>query len=114
MGDEVCGVVLDILNFGVMPAALNLTFIALISKVKIPSCVTEFRPISLCNVLYKLISKVLVNRLKKVLPYIISPTQRAFISGCLISENILAAYETLHTMHTGLRGKKGLCRLNSI
>jgi hypothetical protein len=114
MGDEVCGVILNILNSGVMPAALNQTFIALIPKVKIPLCVTEFRPISLCNVLYNLISKVLTNRLKKVLPFIISPNQSAFIPGRLISDNILAAYETLHTMHTGLWGGKGYIWLNSI
>jgi hypothetical protein len=74
---------------------------------KNPMCVMEFRPISLCNVFYKLISKVLVNRLKKVLPTIIAPTQSGFIQGCLILDNILAAYETLHTMHTGMWGKKG-------
>jgi hypothetical protein len=47
MGDEVCDVVLDILKTGVMPATLNLTYIALIPKVE-TSCVIEFRPISLC------------------------------------------------------------------
>jgi hypothetical protein len=107
MGDEVCLAVLNTLNSGILPHYLNMTHIALIPKVKNPSNVTEFRPISLCNVLYKLISKVLANRLKKILPHIISQTQSAFIPGRLISDNILAAYETLHTMHSRMKGKKG-------
>jgi hypothetical protein len=48
MGDEVCDVVLDILKTGVMPATLNLTYIALIPKVETSSGVIEFRPIILC------------------------------------------------------------------
>jgi hypothetical protein len=107
MGEEICCVVLDILNSGVMPTFFNKTFVALIPKIKHPTCVTEFRPISLCNVLYKLISKVLANSLKKLLPTIIAPTQSTFIPGCLIMDNILAAYETLHTMNTSMKGKKG-------
>jgi hypothetical protein len=86
---------------------LNMTHVALIPKVKQPTSVTEFRPISLCNVIYKLIFKVLANRLKIFLPHIIAPTQSAFIPGRLISDNVLAAYETLHTMHTGMKGKNG-------
>ena len=106
MGEEVCSGILHILNSGQMPHALNLTHIALIPKTKSPESVADFHPISLCNVLYKLVSKVLANRLKKILPFIISPSQSAFIPGCLISDNVLAAYETLHTMQTGMRGKK--------
>jgi hypothetical protein len=106
MGKEVGRFIIDILNSGSMPPQLNMTHIALIPKVKSPTCVTEFRPISLCNVVYKLISKVLANRLKKVLPHIISPSQSAFIPGRLITDNILAAYETLHTMHSRMGGKK--------
>jgi hypothetical protein len=107
MREEVCQAILEILNYGVIPQDLNLTHITLIPKLKNPLHVTDFRPISLCNVLYKLISKVLANRLKKILPSIIAPTQSAFIPGRLISDNVLAAYETLHTMHTGMKGKKG-------
>jgi hypothetical protein len=107
VGPEVCKAVLFSLNNATISNDLNSTFIALIPKVKNPTFVTDFRPISLCNVIYKIISKVLANRLKIILPQIISPFQSAFIPGRLISDNILAAYETLHTMQTRLRGKKG-------
>jgi hypothetical protein len=106
VGGDICHAILETLNSGILPSFLNVTNIALIPKIKKPTCVTEFRPISLCNVTYKLISKVLANRLKKILPTIISPVQSAFIPRRLISDNVLVAYETLHTMHTRLKGKK--------
>ncbi|KAK7855155.1 hypothetical protein CFP56_029352, partial [Quercus suber] len=65
VGEDVTAVVLKALNTGVIPESLNSTFIALIPKIKHPKKVSDFRPISLCNVAYKLISKVVVNRLKK-------------------------------------------------
>jgi hypothetical protein len=74
IGDEVCLSIIEILNSEVMPYDLNKTNIVLIPKTKTPACVIEFRPISLYNVLYKVLSKVLANRLKRVLPAIISPT----------------------------------------
>nr|CAD1844696.1 unnamed protein product [Ananas comosus var. bracteatus] len=63
-----------------------------------PSRVADFRPISLCNVCYKIISKILVNRLKPLLPTLIGYEQAAFVAGRDISDNILAAQELAHTM----------------
>lgn len=72
VGSEVCQVVFDFLNTGVLDASVNSTYIALVPKIKYPSKLMDYQPISLCNVLYKLISKVLANRLKHILPTIIS------------------------------------------
>jgi ribonuclease HI len=107
IGTEVSNAVIHILSNGCLNEVLNSTYLALIPKIANPISVTEFRPISLCNVMYKLVSKTLANRLKTVLPEIISPNQSAFIPGRLISDNILAAYETLHTMHSRMWGKIG-------
>ena len=107
VGDNIVSTVLDYLNSSVMHPNINHTNIVLIPKVKNPEKMVDFRPISLCNVSYKIISKVLANRLKQVLPTIISPTQSAFVPGRLITDNILVAYETLHTMHGRKKVKKG-------
>jgi len=83
----------------------------LIPKVKNPEKIGDLRPISLCNVLYKLISKVLAYRLKKILPDIISPTQSAFVPGHLITDNVLLAYEFTHYLNTKRKGKEGVAAI---
>lgn len=108
IGDEVRKVVLDFLNNGIFYPSINATFIALIPKLSNASYVIECRPISLCNLLYKLIAKVLANRLKQVLPSLISLNQSAFVPGRLITDNVLVAYEALHTMATRMKGKNRL------
>ena len=90
--------VLSWLNSGTIPHLLNHTFITLILKKKNPSLVSDYRPISLCNVLYKIFAKVLANRLKIFLNSVINENQSAFAKGRLISNNILIAFETLHCM----------------
>ena len=79
IGLEVLDVVLLCLNSGTLLKSINHTFITFTPKANNPESVTEFRPISLCNVIYKILSKVIVNRLKPILNSIISKAQSAFI-----------------------------------
>lgn len=76
---------LHILNDGGSVRGLNSTNIALIPKVKRPVSAADFRPISLCNISYKIVAKILANRLKVVLNSIISESQSAFVPGRLIT-----------------------------
>jgi hypothetical protein len=108
---EVCRAVLDFLNNGCFDNSMNATYIVLVPKKKNPTCITKYWPISLCKVLYKLIAKVLANRLKQVLEKIISPTQSAFVPGRLISDNVLVAFKALHAMDAKLRGQQGYMAL---
>lgn len=72
ISSEVSNVVLKFLNEGVFDSNINFTYIALVPKVKNPTLTEDYKPISVCNVIYKLISKVLANRLKYLLPKFIS------------------------------------------
>ena len=99
VGSHVTVAVLSCLNSGHILKSSNFTHIVLIPKVKNPTRVSDYRPISLCNVIFKLISKVMVNRLKRILPKIISDNQSAFVPGRLITDNFLVAFEILHSMH---------------
>ena len=74
VGDDVITAMLDFLNSGLMLLEINYTHIVLIPKIKVPKKILDYRPISLYNVIYKIISKVLANRLKFILPYLISPS----------------------------------------
>jgi len=66
--DNVCEVALKFLQGGEILGGLNETFVTLIPKTSHPEMVSQFRPIGLCNVAYKLITKCIVNRLKQILP----------------------------------------------
>ena len=111
IGMDINEAVLSSLNSSSLLKSINHTFISLIPKVKNPERVTEFRPIILCNLIYKIISKVIANRLKPLLNSIISETQSAFIASRLITDNVLIAFELLHHMKTGCLGKKGFMAL---
>ncbi len=105
IGTDISIAVLDFLNFGRMLGSVNFTHIVLIPKVANPERITQFRPISLCNVLYKIASKVLVNKMKSMLPQVISDSQSAFVPGRMITDNVIIAFETLHYLKN-LRGGK--------
>lgn len=79
----------DLLSFvqnyfrtGTSSTDLNGTLIVLIPKIECPKKLSQFHPISLCSVLYKLVTKVIINRVKAFLPSIVMPTKSNFVSGC--------------------------------
>lgn len=94
-----------------MLSKINYTFVTLIPKQSNPREMSHFRPISLCNVIYKISSKVLTNRLKLVLPSLISHHQGAFVPGCMISDNTILATEIANFLFKFKRGKKGFMDL---
>lgn len=95
-GDSVHNIVLSVLNNSHDPTPLNHTHLALIPKVKNPMSPTGFRPISLCNVSLRLITKTIAYRLKSHLPAVIDPCQSAFVPGRLITGNALLAFEVFY------------------
>lgn len=111
IGEDTLTYVLDILNNNAPLEQINNTHIVLIPKKKVCETTKDYRPISLCNVLYKLVSKVISNRLKLVLPNVISEAQSAFVPGRLITDNILVAYELFHYLRKKKKGVKGFMAL---
>jgi exonuclease III len=111
VGDQVTAEVLNVLKGGDIPEGWNDTMVVLIPKTSNPVKLKDLRPISLCNVLYKVISKVISNRLKIILPDIISPNQSAFVPGRIISDNILLAYELTHYLQRRSTGAVGYAAL---
>ncbi|CAN0846299.1 Transposon TX1 uncharacterized 149 kDa protein [Linum grandiflorum] len=86
------------LERGELPDYIQETTIVLLPKCNNPEIMKDWRPISLCNVLYRLVAKVLANRLRKVMLRVVSEEQSAFVKGRSIIENIVIAFETLHNM----------------
>lgn len=98
LGNDLVHDVLGAVNTATIPSGWNDSTIVMIPKVENPNKEAQFCPVSLCNVVYKVISKMMSNRLKVILPEIISDHQSAFVPGRLIMDNILLAYECIHTL----------------
>ncbi|XP_019163599.1 PREDICTED: uncharacterized protein LOC109159940 [Ipomoea nil] len=96
IGKDVSDFVLNCLSEKSFPANLNDANIVLIPKKCSPVSVADLRPIALCNVLYKIMAKMIANRMKPLLEGMISVSQSAFLPGRLISDNILIASEVGH------------------
>ena len=107
VGHDVTTVVLYVLTSRHFLHKMNYTHIFLIPKKNDPRCVSDFRPISLANVVSRIVSKVLANRLKLILPNVISDSQSAFVPNRLIINNTTVAFEILHRIRNKRSGKKG-------
>ncbi|EOY02236.1 Uncharacterized protein TCM_011923 [Theobroma cacao] len=104
--------VLDFFNGTPMPQGVTSTTLVLLPK-KPNSCQwSDFRPISLCTVLNKIVTKTLANRLSKILPSIISENQSGFVNGRLISDNILLAQELVGKLDAKARGGNVVLKLD--
>ena len=89
-----------------LPPRINETHIWLIPKIPSPQRVSEYRPIDLCNVYYKIISKILSMRLQPILSSIVSENQSAFLPGRAISYNVLITHEVLHYLKSSDKEKR--------
>lgn len=85
--------------YGFMPRSVNATLLSLVPKTTEAEKLTDFRPIACCNVIYKVISKILATRLKATLPEAIELNQCAFVEGRLLLENVLLATELVNDYH---------------
>ncbi|OMO70912.1 reverse transcriptase [Corchorus capsularis] len=106
VGEDVISMSLAFLNEGKPLPDINDTNIVLIPKINSPEFVKDFRPISLCNVIFKIISKALTNRLKKILPMIIGENQSAFVPERMIFDNVMIAFEMIHFLRNKRHGRK--------
>ncbi|XP_071938995.1 uncharacterized protein [Coffea arabica] len=92
---------------GVILKAINHTVISLIPKVECPTVINQYRPISLCQVVYKALAKILVNRLKPYLSRCISKSQSAFVPGRQILDNVILSHELMHFLKNKRHGRMG-------
>ena len=107
VGGDVTEAVLSVLNLGHILTKMNFTHILLITKKKDPQSMSDYRPISLSNVVSRVVSKVLANRVKCILPYIFSDAQSAFVPDRLITDNTTLDYEMLHRLRNRRKGRVG-------
>lgn len=109
IGEDISRLVIQAFNTGYFNPSVSETLIDLIPKVECPKHFKDFRPISLCNTVYKLITKVLVNRLRPMLDNIIGPYQSSFLPGRGTCDNAIVLQEIIHSMHKSKKKKRGCC-----
>ncbi|XP_019183645.1 PREDICTED: uncharacterized protein LOC109178466 [Ipomoea nil] len=107
VGGDVSGFITNALNSCVFPEGLNDTNIVLIPKKEMPETVADLRSIALSNVIYRVMAKMIANRMKTLMGGLISESQSAFIPGRLITDNILVAAEVGHYLKRKQCGRVG-------
>jgi len=110
-GKDVTAVVLSFFMSGRLLKEINHTFVSLVPKSSAATSLTGFRPISCCNLLYKIITKVLANMLQHVIGELISPNQSAFLQGRHITDATLLAHELIRDFNSPI-GTKMCLKLN--
>ena len=103
VGELVKSEIKEVFRSQKVPQFLNQTIVALSPKQAGPETVSHYRPISLCNTIYKVISKIIVSRIRPLLPHLISPVQTAFLEGRRGTDNVIIAQELIYS----LRKRKG-------
>lgn len=88
----------DFFKMGKLLRRLNNNFIVLVPKVQDPKSLTDFKPISLSNTIYKVFSKILVNIIKPFLEILIGPPQKGFFLGRHIMDVLVSTHEVIHSM----------------
>ncbi|XP_021722572.1 uncharacterized protein LOC110690052 [Chenopodium quinoa] len=100
VGATVVTEVQSFFNNGYLLKEFNSSILVMIPKVEVPEVAAHFRPISLCNTVYKCIAKCMVNRMKGLLQNLISDSQHAFVPGRYMEDNILLSHELLYLINT--------------
>lgn len=113
IGWEVTNMCNQFLDSSTLQHPLNITNLVLIPKISNPQKMSDLRPIALCNVLYKILTKILATRLKSILSSIISDNQSAFVKGRSITDNIIVAFETQHYINGKRQGNNGVLALKA-
>ena len=103
---SLCSFIKNIFNFNHIRAEINRTLLVLIPKVDNPISLKIFRPISLCTIPYKTVTKIIANMLQALLPDLIGPQQTSFVPGQYIIKNIVITQKVIHTMKKNVRGKR--------
>jgi hypothetical protein len=98
VGGDLLEMVEETRTKGLSAGRLNSTFLALIPKVNKPHTFGDYRPISLCNICYKIITKIIANRLKPFLSESLSMEQMGFLKGRHIQDVIGTVHECLHNI----------------
>ncbi|KAI0516632.1 hypothetical protein KFK09_009309 [Dendrobium nobile] len=109
---QICKHVKYFFHTGILPKRAKATAIALIPKFPHASNISDFRPISLCNVFYKIIAKILANRIKDIMPLIIHKNQAGFVQGRVSIDNIILAYEILSCFNSAYQAKLFCAKLD--
>lgn len=113
VGHDVTIAALRILILKGDPSGWNNTIITLIPKVKNPLSPKDFRPISLCNICYKIVSKAITNRLKPIMQSLVNLNQSAFVPGRLITDSVIIGFECMHWIRCNTKNRSGFGALKT-